>query len=155
MKSILLPVAASLLLLGSAAQNAVSAQAAASTRPYREGPVMSVSFIRTKPGMFDRYMEYLNGPYKTNLEAQKAAGLILDYAIYSSTETRNPGDHDIMLTTTYRNWAAFDGLTDKQDAVANRTLQSTPQQRSQQFADRGAMRESIGGRTYQQLIFMK
>lgn len=155
MRSILLPVAASLLLLGSAAQNTASAQAAASTRPYREGPVMSVSFIRTKPGMFDRYMEYLNGPYKANLEAQKAAGLILDYAIYTSSETRSPADHDIMLTTTYKNWAAFDGLSDKQDAVANRTLQSTVQQRSQQFADRGAMRESLGGRTYQQLVFTK
>jgi len=155
MRSILLPVAASLLLLSSAAQNTASAQAAASTRPYREGPVVSVSYIRTKPGMFDRYMEYLNGPYKANLEAQKAAGLVLDYGIFVSAETRNPADHDVMLTTTYRNWAAFDGLSDKQEAVANRTLQSTPQQRNQQFADRSAMRESIGGRTYQQLIFPK
>lgn len=155
MKSILLPVAASLLLIGSAAQSPVSAQAAASTRPYREGPVVSVSYLRTKPGMFDRYMEYLNGPYKTSLEAQKAAGLILDYAIYVSAETRNPGDHDVMLTTTYRNWAAFDGLADKAEAVANRTLKNTVQQRNEQFADRSAMREPIGGRTYQQLIFAK
>lgn len=28
------------------------------------------SYLRTKPGMFDKYMEYLSGPYKTNLEAQ-------------------------------------------------------------------------------------
>ena len=155
MKSILLPLAATLLLIGSAAPNPVAAQAAASTRPYREGPVVSVTYVRTKPGMFDRYMEYLNGPYKTSLEAQKAAGLILDYAIYASSETRNPGDHNVMLTTTYRNWAAFDGLSDRADAVANRTLQNTVQQRSQQFADRSAMRESLGGRTYQQLIFSK
>lgn len=152
MKSILLPLAVSLLIIGgSAAQNPVSAQAA-STRPYREGPVVSVSYIRTKPGMFERYMEYLNGPYKASLEAQKAAGLILDYGIYSSAENRNAGDHDIMLTTIYRNWGAFDGRADRSDAVANRALQNTPQQRDQQFIDRGAMREVMGGRTYQQLL---
>lgn len=152
MRSILLPLAASLFVIGgSAAQNPVSAQAA-STRPYREGPVVSVSYIRTKPGMFDRYMEYLNGPYKANQEAMKAGGLIVDYGIYSSPENRNAGDHDIMLTTTYRNWGAFDGLADRSDAVANRAMQNTPQQRAQQFVDRGAMREVMGGRRYQQLL---
>lgn len=152
MRSILLPLAASLLVIGgSAAQNPVSAQAA-STRPYREGPVVSVSYIRTKPGMFDRYMEYLNGTYKTSQEAQKAAGLILDYGIYASAENRNAGDHDIMLTTTYRNWGAFDGFADRADAVANRVLQNTPQQRDQQFIDRSTMRDVIGGRNYQQLL---
>jgi hypothetical protein len=154
MKSILLPLTFGLLLAGAAAPNSASAQAA-STRPYREGPVVSVSYIRTKPGMFDKYMEYINGPYKQNLEAEKAAGIILDYAIYASGETRNPGDHDVMLTTTYKNWAAFDGLTDRSDAVANRVLQSTVAQRGQQYADRGTMRDVIGGRNYQQLIFSK
>ncbi len=30
-------------------------------RPYTEGPVVVFSYIRTKPGMFDKYMEYLDG----------------------------------------------------------------------------------------------
>jgi|GEM_PF-3289019 hypothetical protein len=30
---------------------------------------VAVSYVRTNPGMFDRYMEYLNTAYKTNLEA--------------------------------------------------------------------------------------
>lgn len=127
-----------------------SAAAQASTRSYREGPIVAVSYIRTKPGMFDRYMQYLSGPYKTNLEAQKAAGIILDYAIYTS-EARNPADHDVMLTIVYKNWGALDNLADRSDAIVNTALQSTPAQRDQQFIDRGAMRESIGSRTYQQL----
>lgn len=149
MKVHLLCLTTCLIIAGGSATPG-TANAQASTRSYREGPVVSVSYIRTKPGMFDKYMEYLAGPYKTSMEAQKAAGAILDYAIFTS-ETRNPGDHDIMLTTTYRNWAARDNLADRTDAVANKALQSTPQQRSQQFADRSTMRESIGSRTYQQL----
>lgn len=127
-----------------------AASSQASTRSYTQGPVVAVSYIRTKPGMFDKYMQYLSGPYKTNLEAQKAAGIVLDYAIYTS-EARTPTDHDVMLTVTYRNWGALDNLADRSDAIVNRALQSTPDQRAQQFIDRGAMRESIGSRTYQQL----
>jgi hypothetical protein len=100
--------------------------------------------------MFDRYMEYLSTAYKTNLEAQKTAGLVTDYAIYTS-DARTPTDHDVMLTVTYKNWAALDNLRDRTEPVANRVLQSTARQRDQQFIDRGVMREVLGTRTYQQL----
>ena len=138
------------LLIAGASGVMETAGAQASTRSYREGSVISVSYIRTKPGMFDKYMQYLSGPYKTNLEAQKAAGIVLDYGIYTS-EARNPADHDVMLTIVYKNWGALDNLADRSDAIVNKALQSTPDQRSQQFIDRGAMRESLGSRTYQQL----
>ncbi len=146
MKSAFLALATALSILSSAANTA----AAQTTRAYREGPVVVVTYVRTKPGMFDRYMEYLNTGYKTNMEAQKASGLVTDYGIYTS-EARTPNDHDVMLTVTYKNWAALDNLRDRADPVMNRALQSTPEQRSQQFIDRGAMRETLGSRTYQQL----
>ena len=138
------------LLIAGASGVVETAGAQASTRAYREGPVINVSYIRTKPGLFDRYMQYLAGPYKTVLEAQKAAGIVLDYTILTS-ETRTPNDHDIMLTVVYKNWGALDNLADRSDAVVNKALASTPDQRSQQFADRSTMRESLGSRTYQQL----
>ena len=146
MKSTLLAMTTCIVIAGVAG----TAAAQASTRAYTQGPVVAVSYIRTKPGMFDKYMQYLSGPYKTNLEAQKAAGIVLDYAIYTS-EARTATDHDVMLTVTYKNWGALDNLADRSDAIVNRALQSTPEQRAQQFIDRGAMRESIGSRTYQQL----
>ena len=148
MRPALLALATAVSILSSAA--ASNTAAAQSTRSYREGPVVVVSYIRTKPGMFNKYMEYLSTAYKANMEAEKAAGLVTDYAIYTS-ETRTPNDHDVMLTVTYKNWAALDNLADRSEPVVNRALQSTPQQRDQQFADRSAMRESLGTRTYQQL----
>src|SRR5256886_15844396 len=110
MKISQLSLVACLLIAGASVGQTAGAQA--STRSYREGPVIAVSYIRTKPGMFDRYMQYLDGPYKTNLEAQKAAGIVLDYGIYTS-EPRTPADHDIMLTVVYKNWGALDNLADR------------------------------------------
>ncbi|MBA2708114.1 MAG: hypothetical protein H0U59_09955 [Gemmatimonadaceae bacterium] len=124
---------------------------ATSARAYSEGPVTVMSYVRTKPGMFERYMEYLNGQYKQSMEAEKSAGLVLGYAVHTSAP-RTPQDHDLILSVTYRNWAAFDGLADRSDAVANRARQNTPRQRDQEFIDRAAMREVLGTRNYQQLL---
>jgi hypothetical protein len=148
MRPALLALATAATILGSAATS--NSAAAQSTRVYREGPVVVVSYIRTKPGMFDKYMEYLSTGYRTTLEAEKAAGLVTDYAIYTS-DPRTPTDHDVMLTVTYKNWAAFDNLTDRAEPVANRALRNTVQARNQAFADRSVLREAIGTRTYQQL----
>ena len=149
MKFNALAVAASLLLLaGSAATNTATSQA--TTRAYTEGTIGVMTYVKTKPGMFDRYMAYLDGPYKTEMEAEKKAGIIDNYLILTS-DARTPADHDLLLIVIYKNWAALDGLQDRTDAIANRALQSTPQQRDQQSIDRGAMREILGSRTYQQL----
>ena len=148
MKPALLALATAVSILGSAATS--SPAAAQSTRVYREGPVVVVSYIRTKPGMFNKYMEYLNSGYKANMDAEKAAGLVTDYAIFTSN-ARTPNDHDVLLSVTYKNWGALDNLADRVDPVVNRALQNTPQQRNQQFADRGTMREVLGTRTYQRL----
>jgi len=144
------------LLLLAAATLATAAPALAqaptqSSRAYTEGPVINMSYIRTKPGMFDRYMQYLNTDYRKSLEAQKAAGLVLGYTIYTSAP-RTLQDHDIILAVTYKNWGAFDNLSDRADVVANQAFGNTPAQRDQQFIDRAAMRDVLGSRDYQQLI---
>ena len=129
----------------------VSSPAAAQDRPYSEGPVTVVNYIRVKPGMFDKYMEYLGGNYKRLLEAQKKAGIVTDYAVYSSlpaTET----DWDVLLTTTYKNMAALDNLDDRTDPITTSTLNQSRVQANQAFGDRGAMRDAVGARLLRQLI---
>lgn len=138
-----------MLLAVSAITNTATSQAA--TRAYTEGPIAVMTYVKTKPGMFDRYLAYVDGPYKTEMEAEKASGIILDYQIFTS-ESRTPADHDVLLVVMYKNWGALDGLQDRTDAIANRALANTPQQRDQQFIDRGAMRDIIGNRTYQRLL---
>jgi hypothetical protein len=120
-------------------------------RPYTEGQVVVMSYIRTKPGMFDKYMEYLGGNYKRLLEAQKKAGIVTDYAVYTSLPATE-ADWDVLLTTTYKNMAALDNLDDRTDPIMASTLSQSRAQASQAFGDRGAMRETVGARMLRQLI---
>lgn len=124
--------------------------AVAQDRPYTEGPVMNVSYIRVKPGMFDKYVKWLATDWKRNMEAQKKEGIILDYAVYSSPQSRE-GDWNMVLTTTYKNMGALDSLRDRAEPLVNRTMKTTPEQRAQQTIQREAMREQLGSRLLRQL----
>ena len=72
---------------------ATSTALADDSKAYTEGPVVVVTSIRTKPGMFDAYMKWLDTTGKQLRDEQKKAGLILDYAVYSANP-RSPNDPD-------------------------------------------------------------
>jgi len=117
---------------------------------YTEGPVINISYIKIKPGMFDVYMKYLQTTYKQIMEEQKKAGLVVDYGVFQAF-ARSPKEADLYLTTTFKNWAAFDGLTDKTDAVTRKVWGSL--QKSDAAAiDREKMREILGQELVQELI---
>jgi hypothetical protein len=108
-----------------------------------------VVYVRTKPGKFIEFMKYLQGPYKTQMEALKKDGIIISYAIYTSPP-RDPEDWNLVLTTIYRNMAALDGLMDRTDPIATRLI--GPQEtRDQQAIDREALRTIIGSRLIREL----
>src|ERR1700693_3983423 len=70
-------------------------------RPYHNGSVWTVAFIRIKPGMDTAYMNYLAGSWKTEQEAQKKDGNILSYKVMS-VEGHTPGEFNVMLMTEYK-----------------------------------------------------
>jgi hypothetical protein len=118
-------------------------------RPYKEGTVTSVSFIRTKPGHFDEYLAWLHGPYKTLMEANKKAGLIVDHRVYEAYP-RNPREANLILTVTYPNMAALD-KSDEADAVSVKVMGSFSAQ-DKAYADRETMREVLGSELVRELI---
>jgi len=117
---------------------------------YTEGAVVAISYIKIKPGMFDAYMSYLQSTYKQIMEEQKKAGLVLNYGIYSA-QARSPSDPDLYLTITYKNWATFDGLTAKSDAIQSKIWGSLAKSDAAAI-DREKMREVLGGEVVQELI---
>lgn len=119
-------------------------------RPYTEGPVVNVSYIKIKPGMFDAYMKWLATERKALMDEYKKAGLILDSRVYT-TEARGPGDPDLILSVTYKNWAALDGLDDRQDAVGAKVVGSRDKA-NQASISREAMREVLGSQTIQEMV---
>ncbi len=118
-------------------------------KPYKEGQVVALSYIKIKPGKFDDYMAFLDTTYKQLMEANKKAGLITGYGVYQAT-ARNPNDPDIILTTTYANMAALDRI-DEGEAVAAKVMGSNAAQ-NKGFIDRGVMREVLGGDLIRELV---
>lgn len=119
------------------------------SRPYKDGPVTQVSFIRVKPGQFDTYMKYLGGPYRTQMEASQKAGLVIAWKVFS-VDPRTAQDPNVILTVTYPNMATLD-KTDEFDAVlAN--VGTTIEAANKGFADRSTMREAIGTQLMREVI---
>jgi hypothetical protein len=127
------------------------AAATAADRPYSEGPVSIVTSVKTQPGMDDAYMAWLQANWKKNPEAQKAAGIVLGYAVYG-TQARSPEEPDLYLVVTYKNMAAFDGLDDRIEPIMEKTFNATQQQMNQAGIERGKMRTILGSEMIRELV---
>jgi len=124
--------------------------AVAQDRPYTEGPVVAVSYIRIKPGMFDKYVKYLDTDYKKLMDAGKQQGVIVDYGVYTSPQ-EHENDWNMVLTVTYKNMAALDNLRDKTDPMTQHLLNMSPEQAAQASIERANMRDQVGNRLLRQL----
>ena len=116
---------------------------------YTEGTVTEVTSIRTKPGMFDAYMKWLDTTGKQLREDEKKAGLIVDYGVYRVLP-RSPHDPDIYLTITYKNMAALDGLRDRVEPLSKK-IWATRDAAAKAEADRESMREVLGSQLIRRL----
>ena len=121
----------------------------AQEHPYTEGAVVNVARIRTESGHFDDYMKYVATTWKAEQEAGKKAGFIVDYQVIS-VEPRGPDDPDLLLITTYKNWAALDGATEKGDAIAKQ-IEGSVAASNQGAVDRNKIRRVLGSATMQVL----
>ena len=134
---------------------AVSVHACAQAGPhdiahaYKEGAVVNVYSIRTAPGKFDEYMDFVDKIWKATQEAAKKAGYVEDYKVVR-VEPRGENDPDIYLIVYYKNWAALDDSTAKADALA-KTVEGSVAAANRSTVDRGPMRRILGSWTGQEL----
>jgi hypothetical protein len=117
---------------------------AQSDAPYTEGPVWAITTVKTKPGMSDDYLKTLAKIYKSTNDEMKKQGLIMDYKVLLGNDA-NPQDFDILLMVEYKNMAAFDGLREKADPIADKILGSEEVQR-QGAIKRMEIREIMGNK---------
>jgi hypothetical protein len=123
----------------------------AQDKPYREGTVWGVTFIKVKPGMFDVYMRDLASQRKKLMDEARKQGLVVSEKMLTGTAAGRD-DWDLMLMVEYKNWAAFDGLSDKFDALALKVIGSEEKQ-IQAMVKRTEVREIVGGKTMQEITF--
>ena len=145
MKNILSKLLVAAVLVGSSAL--VSAK---EELPYSEGPVVEVSYIKIKPGMFDAYMKWLSTDWKKLNDEYKKAGIILDAKVYSCA-ARSPHEADLILMVTYKNMAALDNLDDRESAIDEKFWGSR-QKANDATIDREKMREVLGGEFIRELV---
>lgn len=129
------------------------ARAQSAERVYDNGPVWVISYIETKPGMFDDYMSYLSGKWRAVNEADKHAGRVLDYKVLAVT---TPRDHepDVILMIEYPNMGAFDRPLAEDEATMSKVFGSVVQS-NQAFASRDAIRTSRGEVLAREMKFIK
>ncbi|MEK6321409.1 MAG: hypothetical protein AABN33_06970 [Acidobacteriota bacterium] len=120
------------------------------SRPYRDGSVWNVSFIRMKPGMETAYLNYIATDWKRNQEATKKEGLILSYKVLT-TEGHTPGDWNIMLMTEYKDMATMEANEAKADALAQKVI-GDDQKQMQGYKDRLEIREVMGDRLAREIV---
>ena len=141
---------AATLFIGCAAG---SAQAQTAERTYDNGPVWTVGYVETKPGMFDDYLAYLAGPWKALQEAGKKRGDILDYKVLAVDSPREH-ESDVILLVQYKNMGVFDRSLAELEKDNNAVFGSNPAS-NKAAVKREEIRVLHGGVTARELKFIK
>ncbi|MBV9189535.1 MAG: hypothetical protein JOZ85_03570 [Betaproteobacteria bacterium] len=129
----------------------VAQVAFAQDKPYKEGSIWAVTFVKVKPGMFDVYLRDLAANRKPLMEQAKKEGLILQEKMLAG-ESAGREDFDLILMVEYKNWAAFDGLNDKFRTMAQKIVGSEDKQ-TQMMMKRTDVREIVGTKNMQEISY--
>lgn len=119
-------------------------------RPYHDGSVWNIQFIRIKPGMDAAYLGYLAGTWKKEQDAEKQAGLILSYKVIA-TEGHSPADFNLMLMVEAKDLASLDANREKAQAVLEKVV-GDDQVQMQGYKERAEIREIIGNRLAREVV---
>lgn len=120
-----------------------------SNAPYNEGPVWTVTMIKTKTGLADEYLKQITATVKPVYEEEKKEKIILDYKILNG-EAAGPQDFNILILVEYPNWAAFDRLRDRMDPIVEKVMGSQDQRRDTAIK-RLDIREILGTKTMREI----
>ena len=120
-----------------------------SNAPYNEGPVWTLTMIRTKSGLADEYLKQITGSVKPVYDEEKKQKIILDYKILNG-EASGPQDFNILILVEYPNWAALDNLRDRMDPIVEKVM-GTEQQRLTTATKRLDIREILGTKNMREI----
>jgi hypothetical protein len=117
--------------------------------PYTEGPVWTLTMVKTKAGLDDDYLRQISQSVKPVYEEEKKQKIILDYKILDG-DAMGPQDCNIIIMVQYANMAALDGLRDKMDPIVEKVMGSEEQRRTT-AVKRLDIREILGTKTMREI----
>lgn len=140
-----------LVAMGSLAVGyAVHAQVQAVQRPYRNGSIWTLGFIRMQPGMDTAYLTYVASEWKRDQEALKKEGIILSYKVMQ-TEDHGPDDWNLILMSEVKDLATLEATETKAEAISLQ-LVGGDQKAQQGYKDRLQIRQIIGSRLAREIV---
>jgi hypothetical protein len=119
------------------------------SRPWRNGSVWDIGFVRIKPGMEASYFRYLASDWKRQQDAAKQEGLILSYRLIL-TEPHDANDWNMMLMTEYKDLASMEAAQDKTAALFERLMGE--QKIRAGYKERMEIREVLGNRLAREIL---
>jgi len=119
-------------------------------RPYRNGSVWDIGFIRMKPGMETAYLNYVAGDWKREQEALKRDGQVISYRVLQ-TEAHGSTDWNLMLMTEYKDLATYEKNLEKADALLQTVIGDDEKQR-QGYRQRLEIREVMADRLGREIV---
>jgi hypothetical protein len=120
-----------------------------SSAPYNEGPVWTLTMIKTKTGLADEYLKQITATVKPVYDEEKKQKIILDYKILNG-EASSAQDFNILILVEYPNWAAFDKLRDKMDPIVEKVM-GAEDKRRETAVKRLDIREILGTKTMREI----
>ena len=119
-------------------------------RPYRNGTVWGIGFIRMKPGMETAYLNYIAGDWKREQEALKKDGQAISYKVLQ-TEAHGSTDWNLILMTEYKDLATYEKNLEKADALLQTVIGDDEKQR-QGYRQRLEIREVMADRLAREIV---
>lgn len=119
-------------------------------RPYRNGTVWSIGFVRMNPGMETAYLNYVADGWKREQEALKKDGQIVSYKILQ-TEAHSATDWNLMLLTEYKDLATYEKSLERTDTLLQTVIGDDEKQR-QGYRERLAIREVLAERLAREIV---
>jgi hypothetical protein len=121
-------------------------------RYYRPGTIWTVTAIRMKAGMDQAYLQYLDGQFKKDEDAQVKAGYEKSYKILRTLDDAyDSTSWNVLILREYPSLASLEANAEKADAVSQQTA-GDDQTQMKGYEDRSKVREVVWTKTARDIL---
>jgi hypothetical protein len=120
-------------------------------RYYSPGTIWTVTTIRIQDGMDPAYLQYLDGQFKKESDAEVNAGYMKSYKILRTLDD-DASTWNMLILREYKSLTEMEADEEKSDKLSRDVLHEDDQKQMQGYEDRSKVREVLASRTARELI---
>jgi hypothetical protein len=120
-------------------------------RYYSPGTIWTVTTIRIQAGMDSAYLQYLDGQFKKESDAEVNAGYMKSYKILRTLDD-DASTWNMLILREYKSLAEMEADEEKSDKLSRDVLHEDDQKQMQGYEERSKVREVLATRTARELI---